>query len=174
MVKAIHTGLPPFLNSALIPFSSPFHSTRYSSPANFTLSTVACNSFHASKSQLNYSFDYIVSPNWNSLPDIVSLAPSVLTFSKRLNTYLFWQPFLLYRHSFLFGWISWFFIFHNIRLLYTGCALDYALSFYRHTINLPFILIVIIFKKILFQQISFIFTILINWNLLPYCSFHFF
>ena len=38
--------------------------------------------------------------------------------------------------------IQWYFnnlldydLFHYIRLLYTGCDLDYALSFYRRTIN---------------------------------------
>ena len=91
--KSLYTGLPPYLNSALIPFVSPFHSTRRSSPANLILSTVTCNSSHTSKSQLNYSFDYIAPRNWNSLPDIVRLAPSVLTFRKRLKTYLFWQAF---------------------------------------------------------------------------------
>ena len=39
------------------------------------------------------SFDYIAPRNWNSLPDIVRLAPSVPTFRKRLKTYLFWQAF---------------------------------------------------------------------------------
>ena len=65
----------------------------FSSPANLILSTRTCTSSHTSKSQLNYSFDYIAPRNWNSLPDIVRLAPSVLTFRKRLKTYLFWQAF---------------------------------------------------------------------------------
>ena len=54
---------------------------------------INCNSSHTSKFQLNYSFDYIAPRNWNSLPDIVRLAPSVLTFRKKLKTYLFWQAF---------------------------------------------------------------------------------
>ena len=91
--KSLHTGLPSYLNSALVPFSSPFHSTRRSSPANLILSTMTCNSSHTSKSQLNYSFDYMAPRNWNSLPDNVRLAPSVPTFRKRLKTYLFWQAF---------------------------------------------------------------------------------
>ena len=45
------------------------------------------------QTQLNYNFDYIAPHNWNSLPDIVRLAPSVPTFRKRLKTYLFWQAF---------------------------------------------------------------------------------
>ena len=53
--KSLHTGLPSYLNSALVPFSSPFHSTRRSSPAHLILSTMSCNSSHTSKSQLNYS-----------------------------------------------------------------------------------------------------------------------
>ena len=85
--------LPSYLNSALVPFSSPFHSKRRSSPANLILSTMTCNSSHTSKSQLNYSFDYMAPRNWNSLPDNVRLAPSVPTFRKRLKTYLFWQAF---------------------------------------------------------------------------------
>ena len=54
---------------------------------------MTCNSSHTSKSQLNYSFDYMAPRNWNSLPDTVRLAPSVPTFRKRLKTYLFWQAF---------------------------------------------------------------------------------
>ena len=54
---------------------------------------MTCNSSHTSKSQLNYSFDYMAPRNWNSLPDNVRLAPSVPTFRKRLKTYLFWQAF---------------------------------------------------------------------------------
>ena len=91
--KSLHTGLPPYLNSTLVPFSSPFHSIRRSSPANLILSTMTCNSSHTSKSQLNYSFDYIAPRNWNSLPDTDWLAPSVPTFRKRLKTDLFWQAF---------------------------------------------------------------------------------
>ena len=49
---------------------------------------MTCNSSHTSKSQLNYSFDYMAPRNWNSLPDNVRLAPSVPTFRKRLKTYL--------------------------------------------------------------------------------------
>ena len=51
------------------------------------------NKISPTKSQLNYSFDYIAPRNWNSLPDIVRLAPSVPTFRNRLKTYLFWQAF---------------------------------------------------------------------------------
>ena len=51
--KSLHTDLPLYLNSALVPFASPFHSTRRSSPANLILSTVTCSSSHTSKSQLN-------------------------------------------------------------------------------------------------------------------------
>ena len=93
--KSLHTGLPPYLNSARVPFSSPFHSTRRSSPANLILSTMTHNSSHTSKSQLNYSFDYIATRNWNSLPDTVQrLAPSVLTFrEKALKPFLLWQAF---------------------------------------------------------------------------------
>ena len=98
--KSLHTSLPPYLNSALIPFASPFHSTRRSSPANLILSTVTCNSSHTSKSQLIYSFDYIAPTNWNSLPDIVRLAPSVLNFVKGSKRISFGRPFPLNRHSF--------------------------------------------------------------------------
>ena len=87
--KSLHTGLPSYLNLALVPLSSPFHSTRRSSPTNLILSTITCNSSNTSKSQLNYSFDYIAPRNWNSLPDIVRQAPSVPTFRNRLKTYLF-------------------------------------------------------------------------------------
>ena len=85
--QSLYTSLPPYLNSALV------HTTRHSSPANLILSTMTCNSSHTSKSQLNYSFDYMAPRNWNSLPDAVRLAPSVPTFRKRLKTYLFWQAF---------------------------------------------------------------------------------
>ena len=44
--KSLHTGLPSYLNSALVPF----HSTRRSSPAKLILSTMTCNSSHTSKS----------------------------------------------------------------------------------------------------------------------------
>ena len=91
--KSLHTGLPSYLNSALVPFSSPFHSTIRRSPANLILSTMTCNSSRTSKSQLNYSFAYMAPRNWNSLPDTVRLAPSVPTLPKRLRTYLFWQAF---------------------------------------------------------------------------------
>ena len=105
--KSSHTGLPSYFNSALVPFSSPFRSTRCSSPANLILSTMTCNSSLTPKSQLNYSFDYMAPRNWNSLPDIVRLAPSVPAFRKRLKTYLFCKPFLLHRYTFLIGWFSW-------------------------------------------------------------------
>ena len=74
--KRLHTGLPSYLNLALVSFYSPIHSTR-SSSANLIPSTKTCSSSHTSKSHLNYSFDYIAPRNWNSLPDIVRLAPTV-------------------------------------------------------------------------------------------------
>ena len=49
--KSLHTGLPSYLNLALVPFSSPFHATRSSSPANLILSTMTCNSSHTSMSR---------------------------------------------------------------------------------------------------------------------------
>ena len=65
------------------------HCLPVKSPANLILSTITCNSSHTTKLQHNYSFDYIAPRNWNSLLDIVGLAPSVLTFRKRLKTYFF-------------------------------------------------------------------------------------
>ena len=50
-------------------------------------------SAHTSKSQLIYSIDYMAPRNWNSLQDIVRLAPWVPTFRMKLKTYRFWQAF---------------------------------------------------------------------------------
>ena len=77
--KSLHMGLPPYLNSALVPFSS-FHSTRRNSPANLILSTM---SSYKSKSQLNYSFEYFAPCNWNSVPDTIhSSGPIMSTKAK--------------------------------------------------------------------------------------------
>ena len=80
-----------------------------SAPAILILSTMSCNLSHALKSQLNYNFDYIGPPNWNSLPDTVPLAPSVPTFRKSLkNVISFWQAFFSSIDTrFPFGCISW-------------------------------------------------------------------
>ena len=81
--------------------------------------------------------------NWNSLPDTVPLAPSVPTFRKRLKTlYLFWQAFSPPQIHISY-WLDLFDydLFHYIRLLYTACALDYALLFYRRTINFVYYII---------------------------------
>ena len=140
----MHTCLPSYLNSALVPFSSPFHSTMRSSPANLILATMSCSSSHTSKSQLNYRFEYVAPRNWNGLPDTVRLAPSVPTFRKRVKTYLFWQAFSPPQIHFSY-WLDLldYDLFHYIRLLYTGCALDYALSFYRRTIKFVYYYMII-------------------------------
>ena len=63
-------------------------------------------------------------------------------FVKGSKFIYFGKPFLLHRYTFLIGWVSLDYdLFHYIRLLYTGCALDYALSFYRRTINFVFIIL---------------------------------
>ena len=92
--KAHHTGLPPYLKSALVPYSCSSYSTRRSSPTENILTTMSCDSRHTSKSHLDYSFDYIAPRNWNKLPDHVRLASSVAIFRKVLKTYLFQQAFL--------------------------------------------------------------------------------
>ena len=114
------------------------------------LSTMTCNSSHTSKSQLNYSFDYMAPRNWNSLPDTLRLAPSVPTFRKRLKTYLFWQAFSPPYIHFSF-WLDFlvFDLFYYLRLLYTGCALDYALSFYRRTINFCILFFCVYYLKLI-------------------------
>ena len=106
-VKSLHTCLQSYSNSALVPFCSQFYSTRRSYPVNLILSTVTSNSSHISKSQLNYSFDYIAPRNWNSFTRYCSTGPISSNFSKGLKTYIFGKPSFLHRYALLVCWISW-------------------------------------------------------------------
>ena len=136
--KSLHTGLASYLYWALVPISSPFDSTRRSSPANLILSSMTWNSSHTLKSQLNYIPTGIADQILFNWPHQFQL---FVKGSKRMYV---GKRFLLHRYTFLIGWISLDNdLFHYIRLIYTGCTWDYALLFYRCTIIFLFMIIIL-------------------------------
>ena len=87
--KFIHTGFPKSFAPYLSTYCTTYNTRRSQSVANF-LSVPKCQpTIHKSTKQFGFSFAFDAPTVWNSLPEDIRTSPTVVSFRKKLKTYLY-------------------------------------------------------------------------------------
>ena len=87
--KYLNTGLPPYFSNSLISYVCSANTRRSSPSKNFLFVPAFISSLHKSKKFYQNSFSVFGPQLWNSLPQSVRTASTLLRFRRELKTHLF-------------------------------------------------------------------------------------
>ena len=87
--KFLHTGFPKYFAPYMSSYSSSYSTRCSQSGGNFLVIPTFQPSVHKSVKQFGHSFAFDAPTVWNALPEEICASPSLVSFRKRLKTYLY-------------------------------------------------------------------------------------
>ena len=87
--KFIHTGFPKYFAPYLSTYHNTYNTRCSQSVANFLNVPKFQPKIHMSTKQFGFSFAFDAPTVWNSLPEDIRASPTIVSFRKKLKTYLY-------------------------------------------------------------------------------------
>ena len=91
--KFIHTGFPKYFASHLSTYCTTYNTRHSQSVANCLNVPKFQPTIHKSTKNFGFSFAFDAPTVWNSLPEDIRASPTIVSFRKKLKTYLYTKPY---------------------------------------------------------------------------------